>query len=264
MTLILFCCLYSFMHCDNVNSSHISNPHQLQLYAKSKLCNRDIDPDEYFYKQICATFSLYYHEDELKHMLLHKSITNNFSLVHLNARSLNKNLDHLSVYLDTLKYSFDIIIVTETLANSDNMTFLSIPGYNTVFKNRPNGRRGVVAIFVRDSVYFTERTDLNLYDNDSMESLFIEVTDINSGKNIIGAIYRSPENDISLFSNALESRMSIVTRGNYECIIAGDYNIDLLKSEQHIELNIFLTIYLLILLYRLSPSPLATVLIAQN
>ena len=67
-----------------------------------------------------------------------------------------------------------------------------------------------------------------------MESLFIEVTDINFGKKIIGAIYRPSGNDISLFNNAFESLMSIVTRGKYECIIAGDYNIDLLKSEQHI------------------------------
>ena len=82
------------MHCDNVNSSPASNPHQLQLYAKSKLSNRDIDPDKYFDKEICETGSLYYLEDEFKHRLLRKTITNNFSLVHLNARSLNMNLDN--------------------------------------------------------------------------------------------------------------------------------------------------------------------------
>ena len=59
-------------------------------------------------------------------MLLHKNITDRFSLIHLNARSLNKNLDHLIVYLDTLKYSFDIITVTETWANSNNMTFFCV------------------------------------------------------------------------------------------------------------------------------------------
>ena len=60
------CRLYSFMHC-NVNSSPISNPRQFQLYAKSKLYNRNIDPDKYFYKQVSETDSLYYLEDEFKH-----------------------------------------------------------------------------------------------------------------------------------------------------------------------------------------------------
>ena len=53
-----------------------------------------------------------------------------------------------------------------------------------------------------------------------MESLFIEVTDINFGKKIIDAIYRPPGNYISLVDNAFESLMSVVTRGKYECIIA--------------------------------------------
>ena len=91
---------------------------------------------------------------------------------------------------------------------------MRIPGYNTVFKNRPKGRSGGVVIFVRDSLYFTERNYLNLYDNDSMESLFIAVTDVNFSKKIIGAIYRSPGNNISLFNIAFESLVSIVTRAN--------------------------------------------------
>ena len=82
------------------------------------------------------------------------------------------------------------------------MTFLRIPGYNTVFKNRPKGRVGGVVNFVRDSLYFTERTDLNLYDNDRMQSLFIEVTDITFGKKVINVIYHSPGIYISLFNNA--------------------------------------------------------------
>ena len=64
------------------------------------------------------------------------------------------------------------------------------------------------------SLYFTEQTDLNLSDNNSMESLFIEVTDVSFGKKIIGAIYRQPGNDISLFNNAFESLISVVTRAN--------------------------------------------------
>ena len=85
-----------------------------------------------------------------------------------------------------------------------------------------------------DSLYFTERTDLNIYDNDSIELVFIEVTDVSFCKKIIGDIYRPPGNYIALFNIALESLMSIVTWGKYKCIIAGDYNIDLLISEQHI------------------------------
>ena len=95
-----------------------------------------------------------------------------------------------------------------------------------------------------------------------MESFFIEVSDVNFGKKIIGGIYRPPENYISLFNIAFESLMSIVTRGKCECILAGDYNVYLLKSEQHIETEHFVNnLFLLIPLYRSSPCPLATTLI---
>ena len=52
------------------------------------------------------------------------------------------------------------------------MTFLQIPGYNTALKNRPKGLGGGVAIIVCDSLNFIERADVNLYGNESMESLY--------------------------------------------------------------------------------------------
>ena len=42
-----------------------------------------------------------------------------------------------------------------------------------------------------------------------------------------------------LFNSAFESLVSIVTQFKYEFIIAGDYNIDLIKSKQHTETDNF-------------------------
>ena len=67
---------------------------------------------------------------------LKKRVSTNFSLLHINARSLSKNKDHLSLYLSTLKIKFGVIAVTETWASADNEALLSISGYNSVFKNR--------------------------------------------------------------------------------------------------------------------------------
>ena len=53
-----------------------------------------------------------------------------FSHIHFNARSLNKNFQKLKEYLDYLKLSFDIIAISETLFV--NHRFNSTP-YSKIF-----------------------------------------------------------------------------------------------------------------------------------
>ena len=87
-------------------------------------------------------------------MLQDKSITLHFSLFHAYARSLHKNLDNLSTYLNNLAFTFSITAITETWATSDNESFLHSAGFTRVFKNRPSGRGGGVALFVRNNLSF--------------------------------------------------------------------------------------------------------------
>ena len=136
------------------------------------------------------TSSSYYLEDEFNGMLIQRNIDNNLSVLHVNARSLHKNLDYLQVYLRTLKFS--VIAVSETWTSNDSMSLLNIPGYNSTSKKRTSGRGGGVALFVPNSFKFTARDDLSVFSNDNFESMFIDLTNTILGNRIIGAVYRSP------------------------------------------------------------------------
>ena len=120
------------------------------------------------------------------------------------------------------RHVFSIIAITETSANYTNESHLLIPGYNSILKNRPKGRGGGVALFIRQSLTYSIRKDLDLFDNEDLESLFIELNDINFGTKIIGAVYRTPVNCIDTFMSSFESIMAGLPNSKHDCLVAGD------------------------------------------
>ena len=63
-----------------------------------------------------------------------------FSLLHLNARSLNKNIDQLALYMNSLNRKFSIIAISETWENKDIPSKPHLPGYSC--KSIPRSGRG--------------------------------------------------------------------------------------------------------------------------
>ena len=57
---------------------------------------------------------------------------------------------------------FSVIAIIETWAYFTKESLLIIPGYNSIFKNRLKGRRGGVALFVRQSLAYSVRRDLRI------------------------------------------------------------------------------------------------------
>ena len=96
------------------------------------------------------------------------------------------------MYLNTLSHSCSVIAVSETWATADSETLLLLSGYVGISKNRPKSRKGGVAVFVRDSISFSKRLDLDIYDNEDFESICIDIDDKKIAKHTIGAIYRPP------------------------------------------------------------------------
>ena len=64
----------------------------------------------------------------------------------------------------------------------------------------------------------------------SLESIFIELVSPNI---IVGCVYRPPNFDLTLFNGILDTLLSKINSGKQRCYIAGDFNINLLKYEQH-------------------------------
>jgi len=64
--------------------------------------------------------------------------------------------------------------------------------------------------------------------------MWLEITDINkNSKIIIGAIYRHPNQNFLEFKDKLENSLDKISSQSLPCIIAGDMNIDLVKSAGH-------------------------------
>ena len=104
------------------------NQQQLYLTKGLKICD-DIDPDKHFYHQYNNFGNKYYLEDDSNKLLAEKNIVTNFSLLHVNSRSLLKNLDHLINYLSIISHRFSVIAVSETWGNVNNEMFLNSSGY---------------------------------------------------------------------------------------------------------------------------------------
>lgn len=72
-------------------------------------------------------------------------------------------------------YKFDIVAVNETWLRDDTyqQNYVQIPGYNTVFKNRIGKKGGGVGFYLKETLSFKVRNDLNKH-HDSLEVLFVE------------------------------------------------------------------------------------------
>ena len=77
---------------------------------------------------------------------------NNLSIIILNIRSFNKNIDNFLTFLDLFIYEPDILILTETWLTKYDDPIIYLNNYNIYqtnrsFKNKKRG--GGVAIFVK-------------------------------------------------------------------------------------------------------------------
>ena len=73
---------------------------------------------------------------------------------------------------------------------------MTIPGYHGLFKNRIDRRRGGVALFIDDSLSYSECNVLNVFTGDEFESSFIELDDVNIDNKLISVIYRPPGKEV--------------------------------------------------------------------
>lgn len=194
----------------------------------------------------------YFSEDQfndMSHALSHDdfSVIYTFSTMHLNVRSLPKNYDHLQLHVSTLTHSFSIIAFSETWLNDDITDLYPISQYNAIHSCRKNRVGGGVSLYVFKNFNFTPRKELSVpLESTLVESVFIEISSCHpfNGKTIIiGCIYRPPDTDPSTFNEALYSTLEIIIKEHKMCVLLGDFNIDLLKSELPSTVDFLNTLY---------------------
>ena len=164
-------------------------------------------------------------QNEYSHFL-----QNNLSMITLNIRSFQKNFSLFSGFWTNLKHNFDIIIFTETWANSENNSLIHIPGYVVHQIYRENQIGGGVAIFLKEGIIFEVQDDMCHLDHD-IESLGIKFKTCESDKwTTLISIYRPPKGNNERFLSFLERLITNHKLDKENTFITGDLNLCLLDE----------------------------------
>ena len=206
----------------------------------------DLDPDINYYQSVSALMGSdckYFLENDFNLELEKREITdNNFSIIHINIRSLPRNLDVLRHYLSTLRVKFKIIAISESWLNANNSELYGLEDYNLISNFRSNRRGGGVSLFIHKSITYNIVSSLTISDV-HIESLFIEINKTTVCKNnnvYVGVIYRPPSSDVNKFNESLRNLCDLVKPRDKNVYIAGDFNIDLLNHEHHLHTSEFI------------------------
>ena len=199
--------------------------------------------EENFFK--CSYFSVEEFNDRFKER------TEICSLLSYNIRSLKKNCKNLEKFLNSIsneKFDFSILSLQE-LWKIYNVQDVKIKGYQPlIFKGRESRNGGGVGFMVKEGIKFQEITNLNIFKDSIIESMFIKVFTQNGKFKVIGNIYRPPNKDIDIFLQDLEIILKKLDckelKGAEEILISGDFNINVLSHLNHASTNRFLSLML--------------------
>ena len=156
----------------------------------------------------------YYLPEDFKKNMENVNTKEKFSLIQLNIRSISNKFDLLNNLIDTMNIPFQIIGLTETWLNDNNMDYFALNNYEYFGSNRLNKRGGGVGIYVSNHLESKSRNDLTKNIEDSIETKFIEINN-NYGKNIIiGIIYRPPNHKFDQFELTMNNILQVIDREN--------------------------------------------------
>ena len=163
-------------------------------------------------------------------------IKNKISMFHLNIASLNKHKDELVTLLEMMNHSFDFIGLIETkIKYATPASNIELNGY-TSFSTPTCAEKGGAILYVKDHFSTKRRTDLEkiLYKPKELESVFIEIVNKNKPNYIIASIYRHPSMELDIFNKEYLSPLLLkLERCKKKLLLAGDFNIDLLKADSN-------------------------------
>ena len=178
-------------------------------------------------------------EDQFNEFMNEVDSKTSLSFIHFNCRSLRKNYENIFDYITSLSVTFDVIGLTETWINQDEIFSLFVPpNYSYVNCGRVEGRGGGVGILIHNNLKYFHRSDLTVV-NKQYEMIFIEIPRESDKNILIGAMYRPPNQSVGMFINDIYTVLSNLQKENKDCYLMGDYNIDLMKMDVCLYVNDF-------------------------
>ena len=163
--------------------------------------------------------------------------------MHLNIRSLPKNIDNLTLLLSELEVKgvvVHVIAVCETFVTKLNFSLMDLENYRSIHKCRSDKMGGGVSLFLHDRIKQFKPIDCPF--TESFESVAVEFNYLNN--NIcVSEVYRPPNSDDLQFMSGMKTLVDKVN--NYDkSFVCGDFNYDLLKSHLHSKTGEMLSFFL--------------------
>lgn len=156
--------------------------------------------------------------------ILGPAFAKSFKSVHFNAQSIRNKEMHLTLFLEQLDTSLDVIMVTETWSKN-NCDLVRLPTYQTFFLNRDNGRGGGVCMLFRN---IWEADLLPLF---TVCTVDYEVLSVCSGSTLFVVCYRPPQGSVTAFISFFESLLSHSREKRLDLACGGDININMLSND---------------------------------
>ena len=178
---------------------------------------------------------------------LNPDLSSSFGMFHVNIASLNKHIDDLRLILTALDFKFDIIGISEhkIRKGSTPKNNIDIPGYQSFIFQPTESSHGGTGFYLKNNVNYIERHDLALNSPSNFESAVIEINFPKRKNLIVACIYRHPTSKISIHDfnkNNMDPFLQKISDENKQCVLMGDFNIDLLKCDSNNDSNSFYNI----------------------
>ena len=192
--------------------------------------------------------SPYYNDESFVNLM--ESKKHSFKIISLNCQSINAKFNELKIYLEHFRnngITISVICLQETWINDDyNTSLLKLEGYNLIHKGKHCSAHGGVAIYVHESFRFNI---ISIQQSQLWDGMFIEIFEnesctsaIGQNKVIIGNIYRPPRTNVDCIEIFMKEITDVLEGFQFSknVVLAGDYNINLLKFKENRNINSFL------------------------
>ena len=169
-----------------------------------------------------------------------------FKIISLNCQSLSAKIDNLKILmhnLDNQQVYIDAICLQESwLSDLSDLSLLHVEGYQLISMAKHCSAHSGLVIYLSNK--YQHEVLNNIHEQSNLwDGQFIKISGMLHNRNIIlGNIYRPP-NDINenykTFFDELIRILAILNKSKHEVIIAGDFNIDLLKVNTNMHAHEF-------------------------
>ena len=153
-----------------------------------------------------------------------------------NIQSINAKIDELKAFvieMEHLNFQFDAICLQETwLDDTQDTSLIQLDNYTLITQSKSSSSKGGLLIYLNNKYRYKTITTPN--HSTDWENQLIKITGgiLHHKSLLLGNIYRPP-NDLNYkyeqFSNEFSELQSSLENINSDVVLAGDFNLDLLK-----------------------------------